>query len=128
MNSEKKCVVLFCINSVEVSEFTAWNVSAFGVTLVLCGSISVIVSVLFDITLTRHVQYYFALTLWKFQNSLREMCPYSELFWSLFSCIWTEYWEILRISPYLVRIWEYVDQNNSEYGHFLRSDCFSKFL
>ena len=48
MNSEKKCVVLFCINSVEVSEFTAWNVSAFGVTLVLCGSISLIVSVLFD--------------------------------------------------------------------------------
>ena len=27
-----------------------------------------------------------------FQNkTLREKCPYSELFWSLFSRIWTEY-------------------------------------
>ena len=30
--------------------------------------------------------------------TLREKYPYSELFWSLFSRIWTEYWEILRIS------------------------------
>ena len=28
---------------------------------------------------------------------------------------------LLRISPYLVRIRENADQNNSEYGHFLRS-------
>ena len=31
--------------------------------------------------------------------SLREKCPYSELFWSLFSRVWTEYGEILRITP-----------------------------
>ena len=29
---------------------------------------------------------------------------------------------MLRISPYSVRIWENKDQNNSEYGHFLRSE------
>ena len=28
----------------------------------------------------------------------------------------------LNISPYLVRMRENADQNNSEYGHFLRSD------
>ena len=30
---------------------------------------------------------------------------------------------ILIISPYSVRMWENTDQNNSKYGHFLRSDC-----
>ena len=35
---------------------------------------------------------------------LHKKCPYSELFWSVFSCIR-----------------ENTDQNNSEYGHFLRS-------
>ena len=52
--------------------------------------------------------------------SLHKKCPYSELFWSGFSRIWNEYEEIRRISPYLVRIQENADQNNSEYGHFLR--------
>ena len=28
----------------------------------------------------------------------------------------------LRISPYSVRMWENVDQNNSKYIHFLHSD------
>ena len=45
---------------------------------------------------------------------LRKKCPYSELFWSVFSRIWTEYGEILRISPYSVRMRENADQNNSE--------------
>ena len=49
------------------------------------------------------------------------MCPYSELFWSVFSRISTEYREIRSISPYSVQIWENADQNNSEYGHFSRS-------
>ena len=44
--------------------------------------------------------------------ALHEKCPYSELFWSAFSRIWTEYREILRKNA---------DQNNSEYEHFLRS-------
>ena len=56
--------------------------------------------------------------------TLREKYPYSELFWSVFSRIPNEYGEILRISPYSVRMRENADQNNSEYGHFLRSDIF----
>ena len=43
---------------------------------------------------------------------LREKCPYLELFLSAFTCIRTEYGEILRISPYSVRMREKVDQNN----------------
>ena len=53
---------------------------------------------------------------------LREKCPYSELFWSGFSRLWTEYGKMLCISPYLVRIREKGDQNNSEHGLFLRSE------
>ena len=33
---------------------------------------------------------------------------------------------VLRISPYSVQMRENTDQNNSEYRHFLRSDCKSK--
>ena len=47
--------------------------------------------------------------------------PCSELFWSAFSRIRTEYGEILCISPYSVRMSENTDQNNSEYKHFSRS-------
>ena len=54
---------------------------------------------------------------------MREKCPYSELFWSVYSYIRTEYREILRISPppYSVQMRENTDQSNSEYGQFLRS-------
>ena len=45
---------------------------------------------------------------------LREKCPYSELFWSVFFYIRTEYGEIRSISPYSVQMWENLDQNNSE--------------
>ena len=51
--------------------------------------------------------------------TLRKMCQYSELFWSAFSCIRTEYGEIRSISPYSVQMRENGDQNNSEYGHFV---------
>ena len=50
--------------------------------------------------------------------TLRKKCPYSELFWSAFSYIRTEYGEIRSISSYSVRIRENADQNNSKYGHF----------
>ena len=53
--------------------------------------------------------------------TLCKKCSYSELFWSVFSCIWTEYGEILPISPYSVRMRENTDQNYSEYGHFFSS-------
>ena len=56
-------------------------------------------------------------------HSLRKKCPYSELFWSAFSRIRTAYGEIFCISPYSVRMRENKDQNNSEYGPFLRSAC-----
>ena len=46
---------------------------------------------------------------------LRKKCLYSELFWSAFSHIRTEYWVF---SPNTKN----VDQNNSEYGHFSRND------
>ena len=54
-------------------------------------------------------------------ETLREKYLYSELFWSTFSRIWTEYGEIRGIS---VQIRGHADQNNSEYGHVLRSDNF----
>ena len=53
--------------------------------------------------------------------SLPKKCPYSELFWSAFSRIRTEYGVIRSISPYSARKRENADQNNSEYGHFSRS-------
>ena len=54
--------------------------------------------------------------------SLREKVPYSELFWSLFPRIRTESGEVQSISRYSVRMREYADQSNFEYGRFLRSD------
>ena len=53
--------------------------------------------------------------------TLLEKCAYLELFWSVFSRIRTKYREMLQISPYSVRVPKNTDQNNSEYGHFLRS-------
>ena len=53
--------------------------------------------------------------------TLRENYLYLELLWSVFSGIRTECEEILHFSPYLVRMRENTDQNNTEYGHFLRS-------
>ena len=35
---------------------------------------------------------------------------------------------ILRTSPYSVRMQENTDQNNSKYGHFLRSDIYKNYL
>ena len=60
------------------------------------------------------------------QNStLREECPYSEIFWSVFFRIRTEFGGILRISSYSVRMRVNVDRKNSKYGHFLRSSTLS---
>ena len=51
---------------------------------------------------------------WLSLYSLPKKCPYSELFWSAFSRIRTEYEQI--------RSNENADQNNSKYEHFPRSD------
>ena len=53
--------------------------------------------------------------------SLRKNCTYSEFFSSVFSRIRTEYGEIRRISPYLVRLRKNKDQKISKSGHFSRS-------
>ena len=55
-------------------------------------------------------------------NTLGEKCPYSELFWSVFSRNRAECGEIRNISPYSLQMRENTDQNNSEYRHFLHSD------
>ena len=60
-------------------------------------------------------------------STMCKRCLYSELFWSTFSHICTEYGGILRISPYSVRMRENMGQNNSEYGHFLRSAIISSY-
>ena len=57
----------------------------------------------------------------KFWQPLRKKCPHSELLWSVFSRIRTEYGEIICIYPYSVRMRENKDRNNYEYGHFSRS-------
>ena len=57
-------------------------------------------------------------------RTLREKCPYSEFFLSVFFSIRTKYGEILRISPYSVWMRENADKKDSEYGHFLRSVIF----
>ena len=58
----------------------------------------------------------------KFRHTLREKCPYSEFFWSVFSRIRTEYGKTRSISPCSVRMRENTDQKNSEYGHFSRNE------
>ena len=65
---------------------------------------------------TTYLYYVILVLSWKIP--LREKCPYSQFFWSVFSLIRIEYGEILSISPYLVRMWENEDQKNSEYSHF----------
>ena len=60
--------------------------------------------------------------LFNFGQTLRKNYWYSELFWSVFFRIWTDYGEIRSISLYSVQMREIADQNNSEHGHFLRSE------
>ena len=52
------------------------------------------------------------------QTEFQTLYMYSELLWSIFSRIRTEYEEILRSSPYSVQMRENMDQNNSEHRHF----------
>ena len=51
---------------------------------------------------------------------MSEKYPYLEFFWSVFSRIWTEYGELLRICQYSVKMRENMDHKNSKYGHFSR--------
>ena len=56
-------------------------------------------------------------------TSLREKGPYSEILWSVFSRICTEYGKILCIPPYSVQMLENKNQTNIKYGH-LFIKCF----
>ena len=48
--------------------------------------------------------------------------------WPVFSRIWTEYGEILHISPYSVRMQKNTEQKNSECGLFSGSDINFKYV
>ena len=58
------------------------------------------------------------------RDVLREKCPNTEFFLSVFSCIQIEYGDLLRKSPYSVRMQENTDQKKLciVFGHFSRSD------
>ena len=56
------------------------------------------------------------------RHPVRKKCLYSELFWSAFSRIWTEN------AKNAEKMRENEDQNNSEYGHFLRSVHQEQFI
>ena len=59
---------------------------------------------------------------------MREKCPKWSFFWSVFSCIRTEYRDLLSKSPYSVRIQENTDQKKFVFGDFSRSVHFSDFV
>ena len=46
------------------------------------------------------------------KRALREKCPYLEFFWSIFSCIWTEYRKTFCTFPYSVQIRENTYKKN----------------
>ena len=72
---------------------------------------------------SRHVLWTFLFsTFWFLRLHIITVCPYSEVFWSVFSRIRIEYGEIRSICLYSVRMWENADQKNSEYGYFSRSE------
>ena len=48
-------------------------------------------------------------------------------FWSAFSCIRTEYGDLLRKSSYSVRIQENTDQKDYAFGHFTQRELFQIF-
>ena len=52
----------------------------------------------------------------------------TEFFWSVFSRIWTEYEEILRISPYSVRTQKNTDQKTPRLGTFHPDDYRTKII
>ena len=70
--------------------------------------------------------------LYSFYFHCVKKCPYSELFWSVFSRIRTEYRDIRRdtgrIPPYSIQIRKKADQNNSKYEQLSRSVHLTSYL
>ena len=62
------------------------------------------------------------------RKTLRKTCPNTEFFWSVFSCIQTEYGDLTRKSPYSVQIQENMDQKKLSIGHFSRSDTTQRIM
>ena len=54
-------------------------------------------------------------------GTLHKNCPYSELFWSGFFLAFSRIRTAFVFSPNAGKCGKNADQNNSEYGHFLRS-------
>ena len=62
-----------------------------------------------------------------YKQSLSETCPCSKLFWSAFSCIWTEYeryYVSLRIQPKFGKIWTRITPNTDTFYTVNISDKF----
>ena len=60
-------------------------------------------------------------------NNCMESVQIRRFFWFVFSCIQTEYGDLLRKFPYSVHIQENTDQKNSVFGHFSRSEQIKSF-
>ena len=117
-NQEKKSFYLFLLAFPFITStayqwnnlvITAWKVSKYGVF-----------SGLYFPVFGLNTKIYFVFTLIISCLASKHLTSYSV------SPIRTKYGEMLRISPCSVRMLEYTDQNNSEYGHYLRSN-FCKF-
>ena len=59
-----------------------------------------------------------------FKVTVRKVSKYGDFTGPYFPHIRTEYGEILRISPYSVRMRQNTDQKNSVLGHISHSECF----
>ena len=59
--------------------------------------------------------------------TVREKSPNTVIFWFIFSCIRSEYGDLLCKSLYSIRIQEMRIRENSVFGHFLCSETISLF-
>ena len=57
-----------------------------------------------------HIPHIPSISVFPTYPALCEMCPNTEFFWSVFSCIRTEYGEIRNIFPYPLRMRQNTDQ------------------
>ena len=71
--------------------------------------------------LTKYNYQYFQVVYSFLQITLRKKGRYSDLFWSLFSHIWTEYRNLQSNFTYSVQMQDKTKRKNSKYGHFSRS-------
>ena len=55
---------------------------------------------------------------------MRKKCQYSEILWSVIFSFRTEYGDLLRKSPYSVRMRKNMNQQNSKHRRFSRNECF----